>query len=748
MKLVICEKPSLGKIVASGLGAKARKDGYIEGNGYCVSWVFGHLYELYGVDDYLGEKVPWAKAPLPFYPQSYEFKSKKDVAKQLKILKDLHSKCDEIIHVGDADREGQIIVDILLDKFKNKKPVKRLWLSEQTDDEVKKQVRVMKDNSTYFNLNQEGLARTYLDWLMGINLTRHLTIKSGALLNTGRVIIPIVKFIYDRDMAIKNFVPVDYYLLESKANGVALNLKTPRFEANELDKAKAYANELNKQKAKVVKIETKDIAKKPPKLFSLSSLQQALSKKHNISFEKSVKIIQDLYEAGLITYPRTNTEYMGEAEKDKARDIIKAHGVGGIVFKDTKDIFDSSKVESHSAITITTKIASGLSGEAKAVYETVYNRFMANFTEEKCVIAQTTMSIEIGDKTIALKGSVIKQEGFRRFESFTLSDNLPNLKEGDEFDVEFVPVKKTTTPPAKISESILADYCKTPFSKKWQSNTTSDEEGEEESKEDDSEEYKQILEGVEIGTEATRNAIVKKCVDTGYISLAKKVYSIEDKGISFIEILDKLGVNLYAQRTVEFSKLLKQVYKGEKKLDDVLVEAKKEIDSIIAKQVSIAQIGDGTPQKAYKPSPKMVAYVESLAKKLGLTPPKGYKSNANVAKAFLDEHASNAPKNENGLYPPSQKQLDFARSIEQQSGVAIPQEALNDSKLLSEYINKNAVAKKTSYSLSDKQKAILLNPNNKVSEAIKKLANKAELDKEEYGKCKTALDKIFASWKK
>lgn len=756
--LIICEKPDLGRKVAQAIGANKRADGYLYNDEYVVSWLWGHFFELNDISDYEGRDVKWAEISLPFFPKEYQFKLKSDdgTKKQFKILKGLigSKEIDTIINCGDADREGQIIVDIPLKICGNKKPVKRLWLPDQTPDTIRHAMKNLKNNSEYKNLYDEGMCRTYMDWALGINLTIHLSVKSGVKLNTGRVIVPMVKLIYDREMEIRNFVPEKYYLLESEANGVKLSLKKPKFKADEKDKALAYAAELNKNKAVVIDVQREAKERKPSKLFSLSSLQAELSKKHNISFDDSLKIIQNLYEKGYLTYPRTNTEYMSEDEKDRVKEIIRAHNIEGVAFKDGKHIFDSSKVESHSAITVTTSIPSNLTDIEDKVYSTVYNRFMANFTSEKCIVDQTKMTIAVGNEKFVLKGEIISQEGFTRFEPLKLSNNLPNLKKGDEFDVDFKPIEKTTTPPPRITEASLGAFCENPFGgrkKKKESDETLSDEVEDEDEDahvDDSEEYKAILAGVEIGTPATRTPTIKKIIDTGYVTLKKKQFYLEDLGEKFIKILDKLGVNLYKEKTVELSILLKNVFKGEKSIGEVVSATHKEIAGFIDKNVVIEKIRDGSSGKGFPPTKKMIAFVEDIAKRKNIVPPKGYKKDSSVCKTFINEHVKPRDPNSDNTTP-SNKQIEYAKSIAEKLNIQLDENTLKDKKALSDFISKKA-GSLGAYKLSEAQRKTLADPKNasKVSKNVLKLLEKETLTKDEYMECNKAIGKIKDGFKK
>ncbi|WP_064579490.1 DNA topoisomerase [Streptobacillus moniliformis] len=573
MKLIIAEKGSLGRNIAQAIGIIKKNEGYIEcKNDFVVTNAIGHLLELKQPKDYeenVGKK--WREYTLPFIPNNFVYEVKDDVGvkKQLNVIKGLMKKADLIINCGDADREGQIIVDNLLKFNVNKAPVKRLWLPEQTEETIRKELNNLKDNSDYYNLQQEGYARAYMDYLLGHNLTIMFTNLSGKMLNAGRVLVPIVKYIYDRDKEIKNFIVEKYYSVENE-NIVKL-ISSNKFKT--IEEAKIYSNKLNSKKAKVIGIDSKEVKKQPKKLFSLSTLQSELSKKYKINFANSLKIIQELYEKGYLTYPRTNTEYLSENEKGKVNDILGVLNNEDLEFKDSKKVFDDSKIESHSAITITTKIPGELSVEQDKVYKMVYNRFLSNFVKEDCIVSETTMIIKVDEEEFKLKGSIIKQLGFMKYEPKEYKDKLPGLNLNDEFDIEFRSVEKETTPPFKVNESELSKFLKNPFKKE---KNVSEEEM-----------YKDILEGIEIGTEATRTGIIDKCVKIGYLTLDNGVFDVTELGIFFINKLIEYDINLFKEKSVEFSKLQKKVYKNEIKLEEVIERVREELRAIVERTKDI-----------------------------------------------------------------------------------------------------------------------------------------------------------------
>ena len=584
-KLIIAEKPSLARNIASALNVRVNKEGYMENEKYIVSWAFGHLFKLRDVDGYVGEERKWSEVKLPFFPEKFEFELKNDsgIKKQYKILKNLinSKEVDEVVNAGDADREGQIIVDIIIDTIKTNKKIKRLWLPEQTEETIRKAINNLEDNFKYKNLHNEGLARTYMDWLMGINLTRYISLKANMLFPVGRVLIPVIKYIYDRDLTIKNFIPEKYFTIESETmcNGTLLKLICDKkYNLLELEKAKSYSYELNGNKGIVKDITEKEIILNPPKLFSLSKLQSKLSKENKISFAKSLEIIQKLYEKGFITYPRTNTEYLAEEEKDKVKELIKLYSDYRLEFKDSKKIFDSSKIESHSAIIPTLKIPdmNSLNLEEKIIFETIRNRFISNFLKEQTIINQTEIKIAVGNEIFNLKGKLVKQEGFLKYENQKIDNKLPYFEINQKIDVDFKVVDKLTVPPKKVTEENLSNYLKSPFRKeKNQEN------------EDDTQEYREIMKGVEIGTEATRTGIIENAKKYGYITSEKQNFSITEKGIKLIELLDLLHINLYAEKTVEFSMLQKDIYNNRKNISDIIEKTKSELQNIINQDIEV-----------------------------------------------------------------------------------------------------------------------------------------------------------------
>ena len=611
MYLIIAEKPSLARNIIAGI-AKVQKDemkkynGYYEGGNYVVTWVFGHLFSLADIEDYSPTADgKWTMDNLPCFPSEFKFnlKRKEDktvdsgVEKQFNIIKRLCNRgdIDTIVNAGDSDREGEIIVRLCVRyALSTQKQFVRLWLPDQTPETIAAGLSDMKDESEYENLANEGFARTYIDWLYGVNLTRFATLKTGKLLRVGRVIVPIVKAIYDRDLEIRNFTPQKYYVIAShkETNGEFIDLTSKtKFTNEELDKAKALCDEYNKTEATVTSVKTKKDTLSPPKLFSLSKLQSYLGKKYKMSMDESLNIVQKLYEEGYVTYPRTNSEYLATAEQGKIKSIIASVNKLGypVKFKFAKSIFDDSKIESHSALTPTYKIPSpnALNDREKQVYSTILRRFVAVFCDEDCLCEKSEIKISVGKlEEFVLKGTVITQKGWTKFDDYTPKDKiLPKLSKGDIVNTEFVPVEKETSPPKHYTIETLNNYLKNPFKEDKQNADESDDE-----------DYKAIFEGLELGTEATRTGIIENACKSNYIQLKKDVYHILPDGEYLIESLSLLGIIMDKYKTSQMGQSLKRVFRGECTIGDSVHLAECEISSVFENAVqgdsNIGVIGD------------------------------------------------------------------------------------------------------------------------------------------------------------
>ena len=594
MIAIIAEKPSLARNIVAGIGEMKKKNGYFENSEYIVTWAFGHLFSLCDIEDYSplpSESKKWTLDNLPCFPDKFRFRLKKDdkgkeddgVKKQFETIKALLNRkdVDKIVNAGDSDREGEIIVRLCVNNaLSENKPFYRLWLPDQTPQTVSKALSEMKEEKEYENLANEGFSRTYIDWLYGVNLTRYASIKTGTLLRVGRVIIPIVKAIYDRDLEIENFKPEIYYALVSKAktNGEVIELTSKyKFSAAEKAKAERCCERMNVLEAVVTDKKSKKEILFPGKLYSLTKLQNFLGKKYKMPMEKSLSIVQKLYENGYVSYPRTNSEYLATNEKDKVKQIISGVKKLGypVVFKDKKTIFDDSKIESHSALTPTYKIPDkgSLNDDEFTVYSAILRRFVAIFCEEECYIEKSELTISLGGKEdYSIKGSMILTEGWTKYDGGEKKDKmLPKLEKGDKVNVDFHPEEKQTQPPKHYTIETLNNYLKNPF----KDDKTSDDS--------DDEDYKAIFKGLELGTEATRTGIIDNAKKSGYISLKKDVYFIENGGKYLIEQLSDMNISMDKYKTSRLGQALKKVYHGEMTIDESVKMAENEIRQVFEK---------------------------------------------------------------------------------------------------------------------------------------------------------------------
>ena len=406
-KLIIAEKPSVAKNIADAT-ASSRRNGYFEGQNYIITWAFGHLLQLYDARDYDPEMRSWKIEKFPYIPEKFLYKIKSDgknkdkpdsgVVQQMDIIKSLMERSDVegIISATDDDREGQIIADEIINYISPQKPVERILLNEWTAEEVNRGVQNLKPYEEMKSLQDAGFGRQIADWLIGINLTSVATLKyrnqkNIRLLNVGRVLMPTLKIIYDRDKEIADFKVTKYY----KLKGIFQTEDKKKFDSiyyikagEKFDNPEELKEIQEKIKDKNGEVVSKKITNKkeyPPYLFNLSGLQGYITSKYKgWTSDRVLKTAQQLYEKKFITYPRTASVVLDESLKEKTAKVLNIHKKSCpyeemIQFKSTKRIFDSKKVESHSAIIPTYMQPGSLNESERIVYEAVKNRFLAQF---------------------------------------------------------------------------------------------------------------------------------------------------------------------------------------------------------------------------------------------------------------------------------------------------------------------------------------------------------------------------------
>lgn len=595
-KVIIAEKPSVAKNIADAYNIKIRKDGYFEGDDYLVTWAFGHLFQLFDAKDYDESMKGWRMDKFPFIPEEFKYKIKcdnvnraitdKGAEKQINIIKMLIERddVDGVISATDQDREGELISLEVFMYLNQDKPIYRLLLNEWTPDEVKKGMDNLKENIEMKSLQDAGISRQWADWIIGINLTSVATLRYGGtgkeskMINIGRVLLPTLKIIYDRDKEIENFKASTYYKLlatfKTKNNeefeGTYYNENN-----NEKFEDKKVVEELKKQlKDKQGEVVEKQVEKKreyAPLLFNLSNLQGHITSKYKgWTSDKVLKIAQSLYEKKFITYPRTGSVALDESLKDKTRKVLETVKKGlqyedQIKFVDNKRIFDNSKVESHSAITPTYIKPTGLSKDEEIVYNAIKNRFIMQFMPI-AEFEETKLTVKVHDEnfkgTFAAKGRVQRVEGWRVVEKIETKDTiLPFVSEKEMVQVVDGKVNTVTKKPPKLhNEKTLLRVMET-CGKSFK-----DEE-------DSPEMMQAILSGFSIGTPATRAETIKKLKDTGYIKSKGKSLTCTELGRTLVEIFPVKEL-LDLEYTGRLEKTLSDIEKGKFKKDDFLTMIK------------------------------------------------------------------------------------------------------------------------------------------------------------------------------
>ena len=433
-----------------------------------------------------------------------------------------------------------------------------------------------KDNKEYINSSEEAKTRAEVDWLLGINSTIYASTKAYLTAKLGRVKVPIMEYINDRDLEIENFVSTEYFKVE---NEKTLKL-TSKTEFKTEEEAKKHCDFLNKFKANVRKITKEDLIRKAPSFFTQTSLQTYMSKKYKWSMSKTMQIAQNIYNKRYITYPRADSSCFSNSEKESVREVVEfllnENITDKIKFKDNKDIFNDKKVKSHTALRPTTELPKELFPDEKLLYEVILNRFLANFCSEDRIVNKTTYIIEVADEIFNVSGETLVQEGWGVFEKQTITNNLPVLKEREEFPVEFTPISKWTTPPAKINITTLNNWLDNPFKK---DDFTEDDE------------LEINLSDLKIGTIATRPNIIKQLLEEEYLTTDKNDnFSITELGRKILEIKNELEININKNTTAEIENLLAKVGRGEFQRQVVKQIIVNLIKEFIAKNKSVSNI--------------------------------------------------------------------------------------------------------------------------------------------------------------
>lgn len=477
MIVCVAEKPSVAREIASILGATTRRDGYMEGNGYQITWVFGHLCELKEPHEYDPTWKRWELFYLPMIPAKFGIRLKNDpgVEKQFKIISNLIANADRVVNCGDAGQEGELIQRWVYQKAGCKCPVDRLWISSLTEDAIREGFQSLKPQESYNKLYEAGAMRAIGDWLLGMNATRAYTLKYGhnkQVLSIGRVQTPTLALVVARYREIQNFVPEQYWELKTLYRDVVFNSTHGKFTKEE--EGKQFLETIQNCDFVVDSVSKKNGTELAPRLFDLTALQVECNKKFNMSAELTLQTIQSLYEKKFTTYPRVDTTYLPEDMYPKIPSILgglKSYAnevtpvLSGKISK-TKKIFDNSKITDHHAIIPTGIDAVGLNDFEKNVYDTVTRRFIANFYPE-CQIATTTVLGHVADVEFKTTGKQILKPGWRalyakdkqveeeKADGADENKTLPDFVEGEQGPHKPELAEKWTTPPKLYTEATL-----------------------------------------------------------------------------------------------------------------------------------------------------------------------------------------------------------------------------------------------------------------------------------------------------
>lgn len=592
MIVCIAEKPSVAKDIAQIVGAKERKDGFYQGNGYQVTWTFGHLCTLKEPHDYNPNWKYWYLEDLPIIPSNFGIKliSNKGVEKQFKIIESLVAECEEVINCGDAGQEGELIQRWVLLKAKCKVPVKRLWISSLTEQSIKEGFENLKDSSQYENLYAAGSARAIGDWLLGINATRLFTKKfaiNKTLLSIGRVQTPTLAMIVQRQKEIDSFVVEEYWELKTMYKNVEFIADIDRLKSE--DRAKKGLEYLQKYPFEIVSFEKKEGKEKNPRLFDLTSLQVEANKKYGYSADNTLKYIQSLYEKKFVTYPRVDTTYLSEDLYPKIYGILSSmkyyeNLIAPLLEKPipkSKAVFDDTKVTDHHAIIPTDILPEGISTDEKKIYDLVARRFIAVFYPE-CKISNTLVTSKVGEVPFKASGKQILEPGWRIiYENDKKNEKEENLipvfEVGESGPHDPFIHQGKTTPPKYFTEATLLRSMETA------------------GKQVDDEEMREVMKDNGIGRPSTRANIIETLLHRKYIEKKRKKIYATSTGMDLIDTIQS-EILKSVELTGLWEKKLRLIEKGEyssdlfkKELIEMVTDLTQEVKNSQYRRISIQE---------------------------------------------------------------------------------------------------------------------------------------------------------------
>ena len=606
MIVCVAEKPSVGAYIANVLGAKQRKDGYFEGNGYQVTWTFGHLCALLDPQEYSDQWKAWSLSSLPMIPARFSIKVSGDegVHKQFNVIKNLIAEADEVINCGDAGQEGELIQRWVYQQAGCKCPVKRLWVNSLTEEAIRDGFQQLKDQTEYQHLYEAGLMRAIGDWLLGMNATRAYTIRyaqgtgrNRQVLSVGRVQTPTLALVVKRQAEIENFKPRTYWELKTTYRDTLFNAQIPveedEYAITSAEQGEALVDSIKDLPFVINSVEKKKGLEFAPKLYDLTSLQVDCNKKYSYSAEQTLQLIQSLYEKRVTTYPRVDTTYLSDDIYPKVPGILagikdfypQVTPLLGAKLPKSKKVFDNKKVTDHHAIIPTGQRPDNLTADEKKVYELVALHFIAVFYPE-CEVSNTTVLAKAGDIDFKVTGREVIQPGWRvvfdndRSQSELNGENgensandeasqndeaaksLPAFVKG-ESGAHIPQLKeKTTTPPKYYTEATLLRAMETA------------------GKTVENDELREAMKENGIGRPSTRAAIIEKLYQRKYIVKQGKSLRATETGINLIHLIISPLLKS-AELTGLWEKKLREIERGEYTAQQFLDELKNMTSDVI-----------------------------------------------------------------------------------------------------------------------------------------------------------------------
>ena len=618
MIVCITEKPSVAKDIAAILGADHRFDGFFEGNGYRITWTFGHLCMLKEPNDYTDSWKRWSLGSLPMIPERFGIKLIEDpgIKKQFSVIERLIAEADEVINCGDAGQEGELIQRWVMQKANCRKPVRRLWISSLTDESIREGFNDLKPQADFNRLYFAGLSRAIGDWILGMNATRLYTLKyanNQGVLSIGRVQTPTLALIVNRQHEIENFVPEDYWEVKTLYRNVLFSAEKGRYKSEQA--ANEVMEAIKGTPLTITDIATKRGKEAPPRLFDLTSLQVECNRKFSFSADETLKLIQSLYEKKVTTYPRVDTTYLSEDIYSKIGGIMQAMTpytqltapVLATKIPKSKKVFDNSKVTDHHAI-IPTNVdprRAALSPDEKRVYDLVAKRFIAAFYPD-CEFSQTTVNAEVGQVAFKATGKQIVKPGWRDVyardaandtsdEAATQDDNaqqvMPDFVKGESGPHEPTLLKKATQPPKPYTEGTLLRAMETA------------------GKFVDDEELREAMKENGIGRPSTRAAIIETLFKRRYIRKERKSLVATPAGVALIATINEELLKS-AKLTGLWENKLRRIERGDYSAEAFIDELKQLIHQIVINVLSdnshnaieISQANEKKPRQRTKAS--------------------------------------------------------------------------------------------------------------------------------------------------